>query len=107
MGASWTRCAIWGATDNTLIMFLSDNGGCAEFLAEDTQRPEPSQYASPNPDGTPVKMGNIAGMRPGPGDTFMSYDPALGECQQQPVPPVQALDARRRHIHAVHRELAG
>ena len=63
-----------GATDNTLIMFLSDNGGCAEFLAEDTQRPEPSQYSSPNPDGIPIKMGNIAGMRPGPGDTFMSYD---------------------------------
>ena len=63
-----------GAEENTLVMFLSDNGGCAEFLAEDTQRPEPSQYASPNPDGTPIKMGNIVGQRPGPGDTFMSYD---------------------------------
>ena len=63
-----------GAEDNTLVMFLSDNGGCAEFLAEDTARPVPSQYASPNPDGTPVKMGNIPGQRPGPADTFMSYD---------------------------------
>ena len=63
-----------GAEENTLVMFLSDNGGCAEFLAEDTQRPEPSQYASPNPDGTLIKMGNIVGQRPGPGDTFMSYD---------------------------------
>ena len=63
-----------GAEENTLVMFLSDNGGCAEFLAEDTQRPEPSQYASPNPNGTPIKMGNIVGQRPGPGDTFMSYD---------------------------------
>ena len=63
-----------GAEENTLVMFLSDNGGCAEFLAEDTQRPEPSQYASPNPDGTPIKMGNIVGQRPGSGDTFMSYD---------------------------------
>ncbi len=63
-----------GAEDNTLVMFLSDNGGCAEFLAEDTDRPVPSQYASPNPDGTPVKMGNIPGQRPGPADTFMSYD---------------------------------
>ena len=63
-----------GAEENTLVMFLSDNGGCAEFLAEDTQRPEPSQYASPNPDGTPIRMGNIVGQRPGPGDTFMSYD---------------------------------
>ena len=63
-----------GAEENTLVMFLSDNGGGAEFLAEDTQRPEPSQYASPNPNGTPIKMGNIVGQRPGPGDTFMSYD---------------------------------
>ena len=63
-----------GAEENTLVMFLSDNGGCAEFLAEDTQRPEPSQYASPNPNGAPIKMGNIVGQRPGPGDTFMSYD---------------------------------
>ena len=62
-----------GAEDNTLVMFLSDNGGCAEFLAEDSNRPEPSQYTSPNPDGTPVKMGNILGQRPGAGDTFMSY----------------------------------
>ena len=63
-----------GVEDNTLVMFLSDNGGCAEFLAEDTDRPVPSQYSSPNPDGAPVKMGNIPGQRPGPADTFMSYD---------------------------------
>lgn len=63
-----------GVEDNTLVMFLSDNGGCAEFLAEDTMRPEPSMYASPNPDGTSIKMGNIPDLRPGPGDTFMSYD---------------------------------
>ena len=73
-----------GAEDNTLVMFLSDNGGCAEFLAEDTNRPEPSQYASPNPDGTPVKMGNILGQRPGPGDTFMSYDLAWANASNSP-----------------------
>ena len=27
---------------NTLIMFLSDNGGCAEFLAEDGSLPQPA-----------------------------------------------------------------
>ena len=63
-----------GVEDNTLVMFLSDNGGCAEFLAEDTMRPEPSMYSSPNPDGTPIRMGNVPDLRPGPGDTFMSYD---------------------------------
>lgn len=63
-----------GATDNTLVLFMSDNGGCAEFLAEDSVRPVPSQYSSPNPDGRPIQMGNVPGLRPGPGDTFMSYD---------------------------------
>ena len=57
--------------DNTLIMFLSDNGGCAEFLAEDgwSQR-----YAEQTPDGKPIQTGNIPGVRPGGPDTFMSYD---------------------------------
>ncbi len=73
-----------GAEDNTLVMFLSDNGGCAEFLAEDTDRPVPSQYGSPNPDGTPIKMGNIPGLRPGPGDTFMSYDIAWANASNSP-----------------------
>lgn len=60
--------------DNTLVMFLSDNGGCAEFLAEDTNRPEPFRYNIPTPDGRPVHIGNTPRIRPGPDDTFMSYD---------------------------------
>ena len=63
-----------GVEDDTLVMFLSDNGGCAEFLMEDTDRPVPSQYNTPNPDGTPIRMGNIPGIRPGPSNTYMSYD---------------------------------
>ncbi len=63
-----------GVEDNTLVMFLSDNGGCAEFLMEDTDRPVPSQYSSPLPDGKPVRVGNIPGLLPGSADTFMSYD---------------------------------
>ena len=63
-----------GADDNTLIMFLSDNGGCAEFLAEDGSLPQPARYGGVNPDGTPVVVGNIPGLRPGNAQTFMSYD---------------------------------
>jgi arylsulfatase len=63
-----------GAADNTLVMFLSDNGGCAEFLAEDSARPEPMRYDYPTRDGRPMRIGNIPGLRPGPADTFMSYD---------------------------------
>jgi arylsulfatase len=60
--------------DNTVIMFLSDNGGCAEFLAEDGSLPQPARYGGVSPDGTPVVVGNIPGLRPGGPQTFMSYD---------------------------------
>ena len=60
--------------DNTLIMFMSDNGGCAEFLAEDGSLPQPARYGGVNPDGTPVVVGNVPGLRPGSAQTFMSYD---------------------------------
>ncbi len=63
-----------GVDDNTLIMFLSDNGGCAEFLAEDSSLPQPSRYSGVNPDGTPMVVGNVPGLRPGGAQTFMSYD---------------------------------
>ena len=59
---------------NTLIMFLSDNGGCAEFLAEDGSMPQPARYGGILPDGSAVQVGNIPGMRPGGPQTFMSYD---------------------------------
>ena len=59
---------------NTLIMFLSDNGGCAEFLAEDGSLPQPARYGGVNPDGTQVHVGNTPGLRPGGPQTFMSYD---------------------------------
>ncbi len=63
-----------GIEDNTLVMFLSDNGGCAEFLGEDTGKPEPFRYNVPTPDGRPMHVGNTPKINPGPDDTFMSYD---------------------------------
>lgn len=63
-----------GIEENTLIVFLSDNGGCAEFLAEDTEKPEPFRYNMPTPDGRRMHVGNTPKLKPGPDDTFMSYD---------------------------------
>ena len=60
--------------EDTVVMFLSDNGGCAEFLAEDSSFPTPSKYSTPTPDGRKVEVGNRLDLRPGPDDTFMSYD---------------------------------
>ena len=57
--------------DNTLVLFLSDNGGCAEFMAEDG-------WAKFMPDihndGRKIEMGNRPSLRPGGPLTYMSYD---------------------------------
>ncbi len=58
-------------TDDTLIIFLSDNGGCAEYLAEDGWI---EAYVPSLPDGRPVHIGNRRDLDPGPADTYMSYD---------------------------------
>ncbi|MBW2060877.1 MAG: arylsulfatase [Deltaproteobacteria bacterium] len=57
--------------ENTLIMFMSDNGGCAEFLAESGWT---ENFSSTTPQGKPVIIGNLPDLKPGPAETFMSYD---------------------------------
>ena len=45
--------------DNTLVVFLSDNGGCAEFLCEDGNRIDwVFLQGLTTHDGRPVQMGN-------------------------------------------------
>ena len=74
IGRILTKLKELNIQDDTVIMFLSDNGGCAEFLAEDSLLPTPTQYASPTPDGRKIQIGNQKNVRPGTDDTFMSYD---------------------------------
>ncbi|MCA9996095.1 MAG: sulfatase-like hydrolase/transferase, partial [Anaerolineales bacterium] len=57
-------------TDNTLIMFLSDNGGCAELLEEDGWA---RFYPAQTPTGQRVNLGNRPDLHPGSATTFMSY----------------------------------
>jgi arylsulfatase len=60
-----------GLEDETLVLFLSDNGGCAELLREDGRN---ESAPSLTRDEMPVRVGNIPGLLPGPADTYMSYD---------------------------------
>ena len=62
-----------GIADDTLVVFLSDNGGCAEFLAEDGPQC-PQRFDIPTRDGRPMRIGNTPAIQPGPADTFASYD---------------------------------
>ena len=57
--------------DNTLVLFLSDNGGCAELLHEEGQRARewPSTL-----DGRPLRFGNVPELMPGDPTTYQSYD---------------------------------
>ncbi len=60
-----------GQWENTLIMFLSDNGGCAEFLREDGI---PDAAPRVTRLGNQIRVGNHQGLVPGPETTWLSYD---------------------------------
>ncbi len=60
-----------GEAENTLVLFLSDNGGCAELLQEDGPVQD---LIYPTRRGEIVKAGNFPGLMPGSEQTYMSYD---------------------------------
>jgi arylsulfatase A-like enzyme len=59
-----------GAWDNTLVLFLSDNGGSAEINGPNAGLPA---YGTHTHDGRLIRRGNNPAVLPGPEDTFQSY----------------------------------
>ena len=86
-----------GILDDTLVMFLSDNGGCAELLQEDPTLPESRSLGTPGtgttPDGRRVRVGNDPAIAPGADDTYASYDVQWANVSNAPF---------RRHKRWVH-----
>lgn len=78
-----------GVEDDTIVLFLADNGGCAEELSA-----EPSRAAQfrknfliipPSaPDGTPMLVGNSPEIHPGTADTYTSYGQAWANLSNTP-----------------------
>lgn len=60
-----------GQADNTLAVFLSDNGGCAEEMSLE-ERPGRWKRGVAR-DGAPVRLGNDPALMPGPENTYQSY----------------------------------
>ncbi len=94
VGRLISQLEILGQLDNTLIFFMSDNGGCAEFLREDPPpNAHPGQYVRPLRDGRTTRVGNFAGQLPGGAETFMSYDVSWSNASNTPF---------RKHKHWIH-----
>lgn len=67
-----------GQFDNTLMLFLSDNGGCAEVLPDDPgwwkDKSREEHIATMTArDGQPVRFGNQPDIVPGSEETYSSY----------------------------------
>jgi arylsulfatase len=101
-----------GRFDNTLVMYMQDNGGCAEVMGRTPQknhpniaRPEKPTLAPLKPDallpptsvppqtrdGFPVRMG--PNVFPGPGDTYVAYGRGWANVSNTPF---------REYKHWVH-----
>jgi arylsulfatase A-like enzyme len=61
-----------GSLDNTLLLFLSDNGGCSEEITGEGRWLE-DDIPKKTADGRPIRVGNTPAIYPGPSDTFTSY----------------------------------
>lgn len=70
VGKILTKLRETGQLDNTLVFFLSDNGGCAENLgAKFSSAIVPAK----SPTGGPMHKGNSPNIIPGGPDTYASY----------------------------------
>jgi len=87
-----------GQFDNTLLLFLQDNGGCAEGMGRGAEGPtranqptlpplakdylQPDMLPKQTRDGYPVRQG--VGVMPGPADTYIGYGRAWANVSNTP-----------------------
>lgn len=62
-----------GQIDNTLILFLSDNGGCSVELKETSWLLKNGALPEKAPDGTPMHPNSTPEIMPGAADTYAAY----------------------------------
>lgn len=76
-----------GQLENTLFLFLSDNGASCEALPQGSLeefRQRTEMVTSVTRDGRPVRIGNSPDIDPGPEDTYASYGRAWANLSNTP-----------------------
>lgn len=73
-----------GALDDTLILFLSDNGACAEEMPPEDAPRFRERQPSHTPDGTPLEIGNDPTIVPGGETSYASYGHAWANLSNTP-----------------------
>jgi arylsulfatase len=77
-----------GQLENTVVIFLADNGACAEDIPESVTIDELVNKLmiakSHTRAGEPVHFGNDPGRMPGPENTYQSYGPAWANLSNSP-----------------------
>ncbi|MES3000176.1 MAG: arylsulfatase [Pseudomonadota bacterium] len=77
-----------GRLDNTLVIFLSDNGACAEDIPDDLTVDELVNKLMIAKEhtraGEPVQFGNDPSLMPGPENTYQSYGRAWANLSNSP-----------------------
>lgn len=85
-----------GRLENTLVVFLSDNGGCAEEMPPESVKDFVTAFVplkEVSRTGGQVVPGNVPGLRPGPEETYQSYGRAWANLSNTPF---------REYKHWVH-----
>jgi arylsulfatase A-like enzyme len=85
-----------GRLDNTLVLFLSDNGGCAEEMPPDSVKDFVTAFVpmkETTREGEQVVPGNVPGLMPGGEATYQSYGRSWAHLSNTPF---------REYKHWVH-----
>jgi arylsulfatase A-like enzyme len=76
-----------GRLQDTLVVFLSDNGGCAEEMPPESVKDFVTAFVplkEVSRTGGEVVPGNVPGLRPGPEETYQSYGRAWANLSNTP-----------------------
>lgn len=82
IGRVLDRIRAKGEEENTLVIFLADNGASAELIEPNFRKLQGKVRTA---GGKVVQYGNVPSVLPGPGDTFQSYGPGWANVSNTPL----------------------